>query len=237
MAGEAKNLGRRARRQRWRAPLSGLTLVPAPLAGKQPRKYAMHSQSERFLAAIDRFDAANREDPNHEVYQGQDYPRELLYAQRMSRCVERLAPDASEAVRLAARSQHIRRWEIPRGQYALDRRGYHRWRTTLYGFHAAVAGRILHEVGYDDATVRRVEDLLSKKGLKTDPEMQLLEDVICLVFLEYYVSGFARQKDEAAMITIVRKTWQKMSERGQQAALELPLSPADRALIEKALGQ
>jgi hypothetical protein len=207
------------------------------LTGKKERNYAMHGQSERFLAAIDRFDAANRDDPNHEVYQGQDYPRELLYAQRMSRSLERLAPDASESVRLAARSQHIRRWEIPRSQYPLDRRGYHQWRTTLYGFHAAVAGRILHEVGYDDATVRRVEDLLCKKHLKTDPEMQLLEDVICLVFLEHYVSAFARQKDEAAMITIVRKTWQKMSERGHQAALELPLSPADRALIEKALGQ
>jgi hypothetical protein len=103
--------------------------------------------------------------------------------------------------------------------------------------HATVAGRILREIGYDDAMVRRVEDLLRKKHLKTDAEMQLLEDVICLVFLENYLSSFARQKDEAAMITIVRKTWQKMSARGHQAALELPLSPADRALIEKALAQ
>jgi hypothetical protein len=197
----------------------------------------MHGQSERFLAAIDRFDAANREDPNREVYQGQHYPRELLYAQRMSHWLERLAPDASEALRLAARSQHIRRWEIPRGNYPLDRKGYYQWRTTLYGFHAAAAGRILREVGYDDATIGRVEDLLGKKHLKTDPEMQLLEDVICLVFLENYFSDFARQKDETAIITIVRKTWKKMSARGHHVALELPFSPADRVLIEKALAQ
>jgi hypothetical protein len=195
----------------------------------------MISQPQRFEAAIRRFDEANREDPNREVFQGQEHPRELLYAQRMTHWLDRLAPEASEPLRLAARSQHLCRWEIPRQQYPMDRAGYHRWRTRLYAFHAEKAGKILREVGYDAAMVARVEELLKKLRIKSDPEMQLLEDVICLVFLENYFADFSRQHDEAKLITILQKTWRKMSPQGQQAALQLPLSGEARALVEKAL--
>ena len=192
---------------------------------------------ERYEAAVARFDAANSEDPNREVFGGQEYPKELLYARRMTEWLERLAPDASESVRLAARSQHLRRWTIPRSEYPMDRRGYLRWRTALKKYHAETAADILREVGYEEETIARVGALLRKEGLTHDPEMQLLEDVICLVFLESYFSDFSRKHDEAKILDILRKTWAKMTPRGHAAALALAatLPLDDRALIRKAL--
>jgi hypothetical protein len=195
----------------------------------------MPSLSPQFSAAIEFFDAANGEDPNRTVYDGRDYPDELLYALRMTAWLDRLSPDASEPLRLAARSQHIRRWMIPRSQYPMNRAGYHQWRTSLAAFHAQQAGQILQQVGYDAATIARVQSLLRKERLQEDADAQLLEDVICLVFLESYFPEFARQHEEAKLITILRKTWRKMSPVGRSAALKLNLAPADRALIEKAL--
>lgn len=195
----------------------------------------MPSHAERFKAAMARFDAANAEDPNRETYGSVVYPKELLYAQRMTTWLDKLAPDASEALRLAARCQHIQRWTIPRRTYPMDRRGYLRWRTTLAKFHAATAGEILRDVGYDQQTIRRVQTLLSKAGLEHDPEMQCLEDVICLVFLENYFADFANQHDQAKVIDIMQKTWKKMSPRGREVALTLVLPDAARQLIEQAL--
>lgn len=192
------------------------------------------SPSERFQAAIERFDAANSQDPRRIAFQGVEYPYELLYAQRMSLWLERLEPDATESVRLAARAQHICRWEIPRSEYPMDRAGYYRWRIRLYGYHAEKAGAILREVGYDEQTVVRVEQLLQKKNLKTDPQMQLLEDVICLVFLEHYLADFSKEHDSDKMVDIIRKTWRKMSARGQQTALGLQMPDEARVLVARA---
>ena len=186
----------------------------------------MNEMSQKFRNAIARFDAANAEDPDGEA---------LIYAQRMSDWLEKLAPDALEALKLAARSQHIRRWEIPRDRYPMNRAGYHRWRNDLAAFHAKLAGEILREVGYDEATVGRVQSLLKKERLKEDPEAQLLEDVICLVFLEHYFLEFAGKHDEEKVIGILRKTWRKMSERGHEAALKLPMDESSRKLVQKAL--
>lgn len=182
--------------------------------------------TQRFKDALARFDAANAADPNG---------KELAYAERMTAWLARLEPNASEPLRLAVRCQHIQRWMIPRERYPMDRRGYHQWRTTLQGFHAETAGRILREVGYDDVLIGRVQRLLQKKGLKDDPETQTLEDCACLVFLEGYFSDFSRKHDRDKLIEILRKTWAKMTPRGRQAALALPLSPADRALVEAAV--
>lgn len=195
----------------------------------------MVSDARRFQAAMEKIDAANREDPNKEVFEGKEYPKELLYAERMSRWLEHLSPDAAEALRLAVRAQHICRWTIPRSGYPMDRRGYHQWRTTLYRFHGDKAGAILREVGYDEATIARVQSLVGKENLKTDPDTQLLEDVACLVFLENYFAEFAKEHDEEKLLTILRKTWRKMTPRGHKAALALGLSPEARALIEKAV--
>ena len=197
----------------------------------------MISDPVRFEKAIERFDAANTEDPNKEVYEGVEYPKELIYARRMTAWLERLVPDASEALRLAARCQHIRRWTIPRSDYPLDRRGYKRWRTNLAKYHAETAGAILKDVGYDDDTIGRVRTLLRKEGLKRDPEVQLLEDVICLVFLENYFSDFAKQHDEEKLINILRKTWKKMSPQGHQAALGLNFPGDLRRIVDMALGE
>ena len=195
----------------------------------------MIADPTRFETAIARFDEANAEDPNTEEVDGVAHSKELLYAQRMTAWLDKLAPDASEPLRLAARAQHIRRWAIPRRDYPMTRTGYLKWRTTLYRFHADTAGGILREVGYDDATVAAVQSLLRKERLRRNPDMQCLEDVICLVFLESYFADFAPQYDEQKVIDILRKTWRKMSPQGQSAARHLALPPTAHALLEKAL--
>jgi len=197
----------------------------------------MIADLERFNAAIARFDAANADDPTTEVFQGAVYPKELLYAQRMTAWLDNIAPEASEVLRLAVRCQHIQRWTIPRHTYAMDRHGYLRWRTTLAKFHADTAAAILRDVGYGDGTVQRVQTLLRKERLKRDPEVQCLEDVICLVFLEHYLAAFATQHDEIKVLDILRKTWTKMSPRGHEVALTLPMSPEARRLVEQALAE
>lgn len=195
----------------------------------------MIADTDRFNAAIARFDAANAEDPTTELVAGVAHPKELVYAQRLSAWLARLAPEASEALRLAARCQHIRRWAMPRRDYPMDRRGYLQWRTALARFHADTAAAILRDVGYDDATIRRVQSLLRKERLKRDPEVQCLEDVVCLVFLENYLADFARQHDDAKLLNILRKTWNKMSPRGHEAARTLRLPPEARRLLAEAL--
>jgi hypothetical protein len=191
--------------------------------------------TDRFNAAIVRIDAANALDPNLETFAGREQPKELLYSQRVTAWLKILEPAASEALRLAAHGQHICRWTIPRGTYPMDRAGYHRWRSACQRMHAEKLAEILRDVGYDEATINRVQSLVRKERLKLDPESQLLEDVICLVFLENYFADFARRHDEAKLIDIVRKTWKKMSPRGQQAALQLSLPDETKSIVEKVL--
>ena len=189
----------------------------------------------RFDDAIRGFDDANAEDPVLERVEGEDRPKELVYGRRMSRWLERLAPDAPESVKLAARAQHIRRWEVPRDTYPEGRAGYLKWRTDLHKRHADIAATILQDAGYDDETIGRVRTLLRKRGLKTDPDVQLMEDVICLVFLEHYFHDFAQKHEEEKLISIVQKTWKKMTEKAHKAALQLDYAPEDLAVIQKAL--
>ena len=193
--------------------------------------------SDRFERAIERFDTANAEDPNREQVDGVGQPKELVYARRMTACLDRFGPGAPEPVRLAARCQHIRRWTIPRVEYPDGRDGYRRWRTDLARFHASSAAGILRDVGYDDAMVARVGELLRKERLKADPDVQLLEDVICLVFLEHYLPDFAAKHDEEKLVGVLHKTWRKMSADGHQAALALELAPDLRALVERAVSK
>ena len=193
-----------------------------------------------YEAAIAAFDRANAEDPNRETFQGEEHPKELLYAQRMSEMQERFAPEASEAVKLAVRAQHILRWKISRSDYPMDRTGYLQWRTALYKFHAETAGRLMQEAGYDDGMVERVKAIVSKKGLKINAETQLMEDVADLVFLEFYLAGFAAQHpeyEEEKWSRIIRKTWQKMSVRAQEFALsgKISLPEALAPLVRRAI--
>lgn len=193
--------------------------------------------SPLFKEAMKSFDQINEEDPNKEWVQGEWAPKELLYSKRMTVWLHRLAPEASEALKLAARSQHIARWRIPRKDYPMDRKGYLQWRTSLNKFHASTTEKILYKIGYDEKIIARVKGFLLKKNLKNDPEMQCLEDVICLVFLESYLSEFSTKHDEKKLITIIQKTWKKMTACGQQAALDLSFDDKSTALIKKALNQ
>jgi hypothetical protein len=197
----------------------------------------MSSRDARFEQAISRFDLSNAEDPRTVAGpDGAPISAELLYAQRMTTWLNRLYPKASEPLQLAARAQHIQRWKIPRDSYPMDRAGYHRWRTALYGFHADTAAAILADVGYDAATIERVRFLLQKQRLKSDADTQALEDTICLVFLESYFADFAATQDEEKLMTILRRTWAKMSPVGHAAALQLPLPLKLAALVKQALG-
>jgi hypothetical protein len=174
----------------------------------------MIGDTGRFERAIARFDAANAEDPNRDAADGRDRPRELVYAERMTAMLVRFAPEASEVVRLAARCQHIQRWKIPRADYPPTRVGYHQWRLRLRDFHAELSATILREAGYEDATIGRVRSLIRKEALKTDPEAQMLEDVVDLTF------------DEAKFVDILQKTGKKMSARGRDAVLAMISPPA-----------
>jgi hypothetical protein len=196
---------------------------------------AMTDQQTRFDQAISGFDAANARDPNFLTIAGEKRPRELVYAQRMTDWLRRIEPNASEPLQLAARAQHICRWTRPRADYPMTRAGYHRWRTDLGRFHAETAAAILCDAGYDEATINRVGSLLRKEHLKTDPEAQTLEDVICLVFLENYFAEFATKHPREKVVEIVRKTWKKMSPRGHEQATGLALTPAAAELVGEAL--
>lgn len=145
----------------------------------------------RFDQAIALIDAANREDPNRETCGGEDWPKELLYSHRMSDMLERYAPDADDAMKLAVRAQHIRRWKSPRSDYPMDRKGYHQWRAALNQFHADTVAGLLTKAGYDEAFITRVAQTVGKKSLKANPDTQLLEDIAALVFLEHYLLDLA----------------------------------------------
>lgn len=190
---------------------------------------------DKLHKAFALFDQANAQDPNVEVFEGKSYPKELLYAIRMTDKLDTFEPKASEPLKLTARCQHICRWEIPRESYPMDRPGYLKWRQDLKKFHAEKAGQILGEVGYSGEIIEKVAFLLEKKQLKKNPETQTLEDVICLVFLEFYFEAFAKKYEEDKLVDILQKTWRKMSDRGQAAALKLPLSTTALRLIGKAL--
>ncbi len=191
--------------------------------------------SDKLRESFQRFDQANRQDPHKEDYQGHTYPKELLYAIRMTEKLAKFAPDASDALKLTARCQHICRWKIPRESFEMNREGYLRWRQELKKFHAQKAASILREVGYDEEMIAKVSFLLEKKQLKKNEDTQTLEDVICLVFLEHYFEPFSHEHPEDKIIDILQKTWRKMSKKAQEAALKLPLSNHSRELVSRAI--
>lgn len=196
------------------------------------------TDSSLLDAALEAFDHANNADPNQECLGDISLPKELVYGQRMSEILSEFDPDASIHLQLAARAQHIERWKSPRSDYPEGRAGYKKWRSQLYLFHAQRAGELMQEVGYGTEDIDRVKFLLQKRHLKRDPETQALEDVICLVFLKYYFEDFVAKYDhyeEAKVIDIVQKTWAKMSEKGQNAALKLDFSENISNILKKSL--
>ena len=191
----------------------------------------MDARFERAIAAID---AANAEDPNTIVVHGVTRPKEQAHAELMTTWVRRLRPDAPETLLLAARGHHIRRWAVPRDSYPEGRAGYLRWRRDLHDRHAADVGEILGAAGYDDATIGRVQDIVRKRNLNRDADVQVLEDALCLVFIETQFDELAAKLERERMVDVVCKTLKKMSRAGIDAALALDLPAAHRELIEEA---
>lgn len=193
------------------------------------------SDPRRFEAALRRFDEENARDPHVEQVAGAARPRELLYAQWLSEWVLKLCPGASEELRLAARCQHLCRWLVPRDSYPMTRAGYLKWREALKQFHAQKAGEILREAGYKEEVVARVQSLNLKKSFPHDAEGRVLEDALCLVFLEHQFADLASKTADDKMINALQKAWKKMSPAGQAHALKLSYSPREQELLEKAL--
>jgi len=181
-------------------------------------------------------DAENAQDSNSEIYQSKTYPKELLYSNRMYEKLMDFHPNASEALQIASKAQHICRWKMPRESYPMDRVGYLKWREDLKKFHSETTAVILEKVGYNSEFITRVSFLIEKKLLKKDEETQLLEDVICLVFLEHYFDSFVQKHDREKMKNIILKTWNKMSDKGHQEALKINYSVSNLELIKEALG-
>ncbi|MEY4388162.1 MAG: hypothetical protein RLY20_3445 [Verrucomicrobiota bacterium] len=190
---------------------------------------------ERFAQAISRFDAENSKDPKSYGIAGAAEPYEVAYARWLTDWVLRLKPDASEPLRLAARCQHLCRWEIPRDSYPATRAGYLKWRQVLKEFHASKAAEILREVGYGEDVIRQVCDLNLKKHFPADADCRVLEDALCLVFLERQFSELAAKATEEKMITALQKCWAKMTPAAHAEALKLDYSAAEKQLLERAL--
>ena len=193
--------------------------------------------ADRLAQVLQRIDQLNRDDPNQERVGGQPQPRELVYSQWLTDWVLRLDPRASEALRIAARGQHVRRWTIPRERYERTRKGYLRWRETLKAFHIEQVRGLMAEAGYPPELIERVVRIMGKRHLQEEPESQTLEDALCLVFLERQFEDLRRKTPEATMLDVLRKTWGKMSERARAAALQVSLPPESKRFLLDAVSE
>lgn len=191
---------------------------------------------DRLEKAFALFDAYNKQDPKTLIWDGITYPEEYFYAIELYNWVLKLEPEASEAVLLASRSQHIGRWTIPRDSYPDGKAGYLNWRSNLAKFHAVKAGELMEEAGYEIDFIESVQKIILKQKIKLDAEVQLMENALCLVFLQFQFEGFIQKHPEDKLINILRKTWKKMSRAGHDAALTLTYSEQAKDLIGKALG-
>ena len=188
-------------------------------------------QEAMLEAALRAIDEANAEDPRIVVVRGVERPKALAEAELATEWTARLAPDAGLALLLAVRGHHLRRWRWPRDSYPEGRAGYLRWRRDLHERHAEELERILTAVGYDTSTVSRVQDLVRKRGLGSDPEVQVLEDALCLVFLELDFAELAARTERTRMATIVEKTLTKMSASARELATTIEGVPEGLASL------
>ena len=186
----------------------------------------------RALAAID---AANAEDPTVVTVRDRTGPKEIVHAELVTGWVQRMRPDADDALLLAARGHHFRRWTTPRTGYPAGRAGYLRWRKAAHEQHADELAAVLRTAGYDDRTVTRVQQLVRKQGLGTDPDVQTLEDALCLVFLETQFADVATRLEPATLANVIVKTARKMSDAGRAHIGEIPLAPLHAQVLDAAL--
>jgi len=191
-------------------------------------------QPDRLVQALALIDEANSADPNVLEVRGRSGPKELVHSEMVTAWVRRLRPDPPDELLLAARAHHIRRWLSPRSSYPEGRAGYLRWRRDLSNRQAGDAGEILARAGYDDTSIERVKSIVRKQRLTEDPDVQTLEDAICLVFLETQFDELASRLDHDRMVGVLRKTMAKMSPAALEQVAALALSDKGRALIEAA---
>ncbi|KAK2628392.1 hypothetical protein QTJ16_001495 [Diplocarpon rosae] len=189
-----------------------------------------------YEAAISLIDDAHALDPNTTIVNGVSIPYELHYAQKMSHYLALRAPSASPILQVAVRAQHLRRWEVPRSEYPMNKPGYLTWRSFLKKRQAQIASEICTRCNFAAEEAEGVARLIRKEDLKKNEETQILEDVACLVFLDDQFEAFEKEHDEKKIVDILRKTWGKMSERGHELALEIPMSESSKELIGKAIG-
>lgn len=192
--------------------------------------------NSKMHEAFKLFDEYNSRDIKKLIYEGIEYPQELFFAVEVYKAVLQLNPEASEALLLASRCQHIGRWEIPRESYPDGKAGYLNWRSNLAKYHAEKAGEILTSVGYEDDAVDHVKRIVLKQQLKSDAEVQTMENALCLVFLQFEYESFFQKHSEEKIIRILQKTWRKMSDPGRNAALNLSYSEKGLALLKRAVG-
>ena len=204
---------------------------------RQEDSRRMSSHGKRFDDVIAAIDDANARDPKIVQVGGRTVPAELLYGQRMSDALARMAANASELLRIAVRGQHIERWTSLRGGYPVGRAGYLKWRNDLKEYHARRLGEIMTAAGYGPQDAARVGALVRKERLRSDPEAQMLEDTACIVFLAHYLADFIGKTDEAKLARILAQTWNKMSAQGRAHVETLDLPPSVLALIERGLSQ
>ena len=183
-------------------------------------------KSEQLQQIIIAIDSYNQQDPKQEA---------LLYGQQMSLTQHKLYPKASIELQIAARGQHVGRWEIARNTYPTGKVGYHTWRKALYKHHATILANILLANQADDDSIQVVQQIVQKKDIKTNTQSQQLEDIACYVFLAHYYTDFITPHDDDKVIGILRKTWRKMSVYAQQKALKIPINGRAETLLKKAL--
>lgn len=198
-----------------------------------PADYDM--AGSKYQLAVRSIDEEHAKDPTIIFVDGKGEPAELFYSQKMSKYLEKRCPSASELLRLAVRAQHLKRWEVPRDSFAMDKKGYLLWRTHLKKRQAELAQQICLTSGYSMEDSNRVAALIRKENLKKDVETQVLEDVACLVFLDVQFEDFEQQHDEDKIISILRKTWAKMSEEGHALAVCIPMSDRAAKIVAKAV--
>lgn len=198
------------------------------------------AQSARLRAALAAIDDANRADPTIVTVGERTGPKEIVHADLVTEWVLRLQPDADDALLLAARGHHFRRWTVPRASYPVGRAGYLRWRKDLHAQHANELGVLLGDAGYDEATIRRVQAIVRKDGLARAGEhddVQVLEDALCLVFLETQLVEIAARLDPEKLPGVITKTARKMSAAGIARIAEVPLGLGARRMLDEAFAR
>lgn len=185
--------------------------------------------------AFELFDAFNKQDPGTISWDGVVYPAEYFYAVQLHNWVLKLEPAAGEMLLLASRSQHIGRWKVPRNSYPEGKSAYLRWRTDLAKYHAETAGQLMLQAGYSLEEVKPVQQIIRKEQLRSNPEVQVIENALCLVFLQFQYEDFIVKHDDEKVITIIQKSWKKMTDPGRNAAMTLHFSDKGKALILEAL--